>query len=250
VEIDRLSFNSGAEKMPVGINFRAGRERIGMVVNSLVVTEMHTDSPDAWEAISELLRSTESRLESDLAFCRDYPPDPGKHPATTALLKEYVKRVEILLDCSRRGADGMKYLAQNHPYLTNEIQEIEGWIKRRKPNMPLRSLSEEDQDALGDWLIKYASSSYSKARQFVSGVAKSLRPKGAPSKRVQTLKILDARLANGWSYSMLASKMCDCDAKVHNSYCSERIRKRLKELESVLSKYGIHFKPADSVKYP
>jgi hypothetical protein len=140
----------------------------------------------------------------------------------------------------------MKYLAQNHPYLTNEIQEIEGWIKRRKPNMPSRSFSEEDQDALGDWLIKYASSSYSKARQFVSGVAKSLRPKGAPSKRVQTLKILDARVANGWSYAMLASKMCDCDAKVHDAHCSERIRKRLKELESVLAKYDIHFESANS----
>jgi hypothetical protein len=185
-------------------------------------------------------------LESDLAYCRDHPPDPIKHPATTALLREYVKRVELLLDCSRRGPSGMKNLAQNHPNLTSEIQEIQAWIKRRKPNIPSRSFSEEDQDALGDWLIKYASSSYSKARQFVSGVAKSLRPKGAPSKRVQTLKLLDARLANGWSYTKLASKMCDCDAKVHDSYCSERIRKRLKELESVLATYDIHFKPANS----
>jgi hypothetical protein len=203
---------------------------------------MQSDSPDAWQSISEFCRSTESRWERDLAYCRDYPPDPEKHPATFALVAEYVKRLELLLSCSRRGVDGIKDLAQRYPYLTNEIQEIERWIKQRKASAPARSFSEEDQDMLGDWLVKYASSSYSKARQFVSSVAQSLRPKGAPSKRVQTLKLLDARLAHHWSYSVLATKMCDCGAKVHTPHCSERIRKRLRELEPVLKKYGVQIK--------
>ncbi len=191
------------------------------------------------------MHSIEPTLESDLSYCLHHPPCPVKHPATTALIAEYIKRVELLLSRSRMGRDGMKDLAQNHPYLTEEIKEIEQWIKQRKPNASVHGLSEEDQDTLGDWLIKHVSPSYSRARRFVAGVSKSLSKKGAPSKRIHTLKILDARIANGWSYSVVAAKMCDCDKKKHDAHCADSIRKRLKELEEFLTRYGINLKSMD-----
>lgn len=202
-------------------------------------------SSDAWEGISELLRSTEPTFEFDLTYCREHPPDPIKHPATSAIIAAYVMRLEMLLSSSRKGSDGLRDLAHNHPHLTDEIQDFQQWIKQRKPGTPARSFSQEEQDLLGDWLVKHIDASYSRARRFVSGVAKSLSPKGAPSKRVQALKMLDARLANGWSYSKLASEMCDCGGRNHGSHCSERIRKRIKELEAFLDKHGINLKSSD-----
>jgi hypothetical protein len=68
--------------------------------------------------------------------------------------------------------------------------------------------------------------------------------RGAPSKRPETLKLLDARIANHWSYARLASRMCDCGAVQHGELCRERIRKRLKELESYLAKYDIQYRDA------
>jgi hypothetical protein len=35
--------------------------------------------------------------------------------------------------------------------------------------------------------------------------------------------------------------MCDCGAAQHGKLCRERIRKRLKELESYLAKYDIRY---------
>ncbi|MGB6130718.1 MAG: hypothetical protein WBG54_02975 [Acidobacteriaceae bacterium] len=199
---------------------------------------------DAWESLSALMRSVEPHIEESLAYCLEHPPDPQKHPATTALIAEYVKRLQLYLMHSRSGVAGMREQASKHPHLVGEIQEIEKWIKQRKPGTVRQPLPEEHQDLLGDWLVEHVDHSYSKARKFVTSVAKSVSSRGAPNKRPQTLKMLDARIANRWSYRALAAKMCDCGGEQHNEYCSERIRKRIKELEAFLKNFGI------ALKYP
>jgi hypothetical protein len=201
------------------------------------------NGPDAWESLSELVRSIEPQLERDLAYCLANPPDPKKHPATSAVIAEYVRRIQLYLTQSKAGTAGLREQAAQYPNLVIEIQEIEEWIKQRKPGTARRPFSQEDQDLLGDWLVRHADSSYSKARRFVAGVVKSLSKKGAPSKKPETLRMLDARIANGWSYSVLAAKMCDCGAKKHTAHCSERIRKRIKELEGFLKTLGITLQP-------
>ncbi len=201
-------------------------------------------SSSAWQGISDLLRSTEPHFEFDLAYCRAHPPDPKNHPATAALIAEYVKRLEIQLAKSRMGVDGIKELARDYPDLQREIGEIEQWIKRLKPNVAAKRLSPEDEDTIGNWLMKNVDPSFSKAKQFVDAASKSLTKKGAPSKRIETLKMLDARIASGWSYSILAKHMCDCGAREHGALCSERVRKRIKELENFLYRLGINLKPA------
>ena len=67
--------------------------------------------------------------------------------------------------------------------------------------------------------------------------------KGAPSKRPDTLKMMDARILNNWTSKELADHKCDCGAldNVHTAHCEDRIRKRLKELEVFLEKYNISY---------
>ena len=72
---------------------------------------------------------------------------------------------------------------------------------------------------------------------------KNLAGKGAPSKRRETVKMLDARIAKGWSYSQLAKELCDCGATRHTDRCADSIRKRIKELEMFLDKRKISYRP-------
>ncbi len=67
--------------------------------------------------------------------------------------------------------------------------------------------------------------------------------KGAPSKRPDTLKMMDARILNNWTFKELADHKCDCGARnnTHTAYCEDRIRKRIKELETFLEKYSISY---------
>jgi hypothetical protein len=201
------------------------------------------NGPDAWESLSELARSTEPQFEQDLAYCLAHPPDPVKHPATSAVISEYVKRLTLYLVHSKAGAAGLREQAKHHPNLLPELQEIERWIKQRVPGSARRPLPESDQDMLGNWLIKHVDSSYSKARQFVAAVTASLSTKGAPSKKPQTLRMLDARIYRGLSYPKLAAEMCDCDKQKHDQHCADTIRKRIKELEGFLKTLGITLQP-------
>jgi hypothetical protein len=199
------------------------------------------DNPEAWESVAKTIHALAPNFERDLAYFRSHIPDPARHPVTYAVVTAYAQRLEMALEYSRRGVQGLKDQAANHPDLLPEIEAIMRWIKVRKPNPPRGGLSREDEDEIGDWLVKYIEPSYSKARQFIAGISKSLAWKGAPNKRPETIMMLDARIANGWSYATIAAKMCDCGAKKHNEYCRERIRKRIKELESFLRSMGITY---------
>jgi hypothetical protein len=195
--------------------------------------------PDIFGNLAEVLLSIKPVLEERLAFLRAYPPDPKMHPITSALVKAYITRVELQLAGIRDGAGGLQNEYRNHPTLTEELQEIESWIMRREPGTPRRKLTVNDEDALGNWFVGKMGLSYSQARQKIRDTRLHLSGKGAPSKRPETLNMLDARIVNRWSSTELAIRMCDCGAAKHTAHCSERIRKRIKELESALGKYGI-----------
>lgn len=209
------------------------------------------DNPDAWESLSKAVRALEPNFERDLAYFWSHVPDAKRHPASFAVVTAYARRLKLALDLSRRGADGLQDQARNYPDLLHEIEAIMRWIKVPRANAPRGGLTQEDQDVIGDWVVKFVEPSYSKARQFIAGIAKSMTRRGAPNKRPQTLMMLDARIANGWSYTAIASKMCDCGAKKHDEHCRERIRKRIKELEAFLLNMGIAYgPPSPGEKWP
>jgi hypothetical protein len=115
---------------------------------------------------------------------------------------------------------------------------MEDWLLRSEgaTNEPI--FKPEIENFFGNWLVSVGYS-YTETKQMLGGLRRGLSGRGAPSKRPETLRILDARIAHGWSYSRLAVEMCDCGAKQHTSHCAERIRKRIKELEAFLARHKI-----------
>ncbi len=200
------------------------------------------DNPEAWKQLAVTIQGLTPDFERDLAYFHSHIPNSERHPVTYAVVTAYAQRIELALDHARRGVEGLQDQAKNNPNLLPEIEAIMRWIKVRKPNTLRTGLSQEDEDSIGDWLVKFVEPSYSKARQFIAVLRKSMNLKGAPNKRPETLMMLDARIANGWSYAKIASEMCDCGAKKHNEYCRERIRKRIKELEAFLKALGIPYR--------
>lgn len=193
----------------------------------------NTIRPDRWENLADILRSIEPQIEAKIEYWRSHhPTDPNLQPATTAIIRAYVARLELQLSAIRGGPAALKDECENHPSRTEEIQELDSWITRLKPRALRRKMSEQDEDAMGNWFVSKMNYSYSQARRHIKLMREQISDKGAPSKRPETLRMLDARTANGWSYSKIAAQMCDCGAKKHTSHCSERIRKRIKELEA------------------
>jgi len=196
---------------------------------------------DKWEDLADVLRVIEPDLAIKLAYCRSHPPDAVKQPVTSAVVVAYSSQVELELTTIRRGARGLQDQYRQRPWLTDEITQIESWILRRRSGAARRQLTDRDEQALGDWFVSKMGYSYSETRQRLGEMRKLLSGEGAPNRRLETLKMMDARICNGWSYQELARHMCDCGLPTHSDYCAERIRKRIKELEAFLSKYNIDY---------
>jgi len=196
---------------------------------------------DKWVNLADVLRVIEPALETKLVFCRNNPPDPVKQPVTSALVAAYISRVELELATIRRGAKALSDQSRERPTLTEEISRIESWILRRKSGVPRRQLANRDEQAIGDWFVSKMHYSYSETKQMLGEMRQLLSGKGAPDKRPETLKMIDARIYNAWSYPELARRMCDCGSSTHSDHCEDRIRKRIKALEAFLTKYDIKF---------
>lgn len=196
---------------------------------------------DKWVNLADVLRVIEPALETKLLFCRNNPPDPVKQPVTSALVAAYISRVELELATIRRGAPGLLDQSRERPTLTEEIVQIESWILRRKSGVARRQLSDRDEQAIGDWFVSKMNYSYSETNQMLGEMRQLLSGKGAPNKRPETLKMLDARICNAWSYPELARRMCDCGSLTHTDHCEDRIRKRIRALEGFLIRYDIKF---------
>ncbi len=201
---------------------------------------------DKWENLAEILRAIEPNFEAKIRYCRIHAPDPLKQPVTSAIVTAYVYRLELALSAIRGGGHGLKDEANNRPDSAQEIQEFESWILRRKRGIPRRKLTEKDEDALGDWFVSKQGYSYSETRRMMEQLRDLQSGKGAPHKRPEALKLMDARIANNWTYKELASRMCDCESidGAHTAHCEDRLRKRIGEVESFLAKYKIvYFRP-------
>jgi hypothetical protein len=154
------------------------------------------ENPEAWESLSVIIRGLAPNFERDLVYFRSHVPDPERHPVTYAVVTAYTQRLELALDHSQRVVQGLQDQAKNNPNLLLEIRAIMRWIKVRKANVPHGGLTQEDQDAIGDWLVRFVEPSYSKARHFIDELSKSMTGRGAPNKRPQTLTMMDSRIAN------------------------------------------------------
>jgi hypothetical protein len=196
---------------------------------------------DRLENLAEVLRAIEPDLELKLAFCQKKPPDPATQPVTSSIVAAYISRLELELTSIRSGARGLQDQFREQPNLIREINEIESWIARRRPGVPRRQLTDQDAEVLGDWYVSKMGYSYSETNRRIAEIRKLLGGRGAPNKRPETLKMFDARVANGWSYQEIADHMCDCGSRTHAGHCADRIRKRIKELEAFLIKYKISY---------
>ena len=194
---------------------------------------------DKWENLADVLRPLVVDLEAKLTHCRSHPPSPLKQPVTNAVIAAYITLLEVELAAIREGARGLQHQFRERPKLTNEITQIESWILRRKSGVARPQLTDRDEQALGDWFVGKMGFSYSETKQWFEQARQLLSGKGAPNKRPETLRMLDARIYNNWSYAELARHMCDCGSSAHDEHCAERIRKRIKELEAFLTKHKI-----------
>jgi hypothetical protein len=192
------------------------------------------------ERANKYLRVVSIGYEKIAAYWRANSPDLKKRPITSALVAVYVARLEIQTSAAGGGLHSLRAARENHPALYSDLQELGSWLEPLEPAHLNPKVTENNEGVLGDLLVSYLGFSYSEARTLLRKQGQP--PKGAPNKRALTLAMLDARIVNGWSYAKLASKMCECPLKTHNDLCRERIRKRIKELETVLSKYEIQYR--------
>jgi hypothetical protein len=199
--------------------------------------------PDLLEKLAEIMHAIAPELARKVAHLKNHVPDPIKNPVVYALHGAYLSRLEMQLSYIRRGKEGMIEEHRDHPNLLPEIQEFEAWVLRRKTTAK-KQLTEEQAETLGNWLVSIGRS-YSETKNSLRQIGSSIAGRGAPNKRSDTLKMLDAKIANSWSYRQLAEKMCDCGAEKHTEHCAERIRKRLKELGEFLQKYDIVYRPPE-----
>jgi len=169
-------------------------------------------------------------------YTREHLPDPIQKPISHAIAKELIARLERHIKAIREGGASIEQEFGDRPgELIRDTLELETLFigKNKSPSFPKAAHS-----IIGDLLVS-AGKSYTETRRDLEEIEQFFTYLGAPTKRPETLKLLDAKIANHWSYRTLAREMCDCGANKHNEYCSERIRKRIKELKSFLTKYGI-----------
>ena len=198
--------------------------------------------PDRWEKLAEVMRAVEPDLQRRIVHLQINPPDPVNQPVSSALVRAYLSRLEIYIDAIRGGAKGLSDHYRDHPTLLQELQEMETWIFRKKAAGKKTELTAADEDVIGDWLVS-TGRSYSETKQMLRRMRQFLTGRGAPNKRPETLRIMDARISHAPSYKQLASKMCDCGLPQHTEHCEERIRKRIKELKKFLAKYTLSYCP-------
>jgi hypothetical protein len=169
-------------------------------------------------------------------YTRRHLPDPTQNPISNAIAKELIARLERHVKAIHEGGEGVEREFGDRPgELVRETLELETLFvgKHKSPSFP-----ESAHKAIGNFFVS-SGKSYSETRDILKEIEQFFTYLGAPSKRPEALRFLDAKVANRWSYRTLAGKMCDCGASKHTEYCSERIRKRIKELKSFLTKYGI-----------
>jgi hypothetical protein len=196
---------------------------------------------DKWENLAEVLRVLEPDLEMKLAYCRSHPPNLQTQPVSSAVVAAYISLLELELTTIRRAARGLQDQFRERPTLTDEITQIESWILRRKSGEARRQLTDRDEQALGDWFVSKMGFSYSDTKRYLRQARQLLSGKGAPNKKPETLRMLDARICNDWSYPEIARRMCDCGSLMHTEHCAERIRKRIKGLEAFLTERNINY---------
>jgi hypothetical protein len=199
-----------------------------------------------WQKLAQAISVVAPFLARRVAYHQNNLPDSRTQPVSFALVKSFLSQIERHLAAIRAGVDGMKREFGDDPVrpgrLLKETLEMESWlIPKRKPDSS--KLTERIEDAMGNMFVSVGKMSYAEARFVLREMQQfsATHRRGAPSKRPETLKLLDARIANRWSYARLASKMCDCGATQHGELCRERIRKRLKELESYLKERNIQY---------
>jgi hypothetical protein len=179
------------------------------------------------------------RLGDDAAHLESSLVDPKTKPVTYAMTIAYISRLRAhkakLLEFATTG-DGERLSEPGIFEITKWIPEL----RREKGQIESPSL-EQLEDVFGDLYVSVGRT-YSETKKLLSEIHTGLpRMQGPPGKRSEAVKMLDAIIANGWSYSRTAKEMCDCGKARHDDKCTDLVRKRIRELESFLDEQGIEY---------
>ena len=138
-------------------------------------------SPNQWEDLADMVRSVEPLIAAKIEFWRSHPSDPKTQPATTAIIRAYVARLEFQLSSVRGGVAGLKYQFWSYPRLTEDTQELESWITRLKPLAQRKNLSEKDEEAMGNWFVSKMGYSYSQAKHHINLMREQISERERPT---------------------------------------------------------------------
>lgn len=188
----------------------------------------------ASESLAENLSREIYRLSSAL-------PDGEAKPVSRAMTLAYVSRLQSCksdLEQYAAGTSAGDDIAELSRRLA--LFEIPKWIPDLTDQR--RKISQEElENTFGDFYVSVGRS-YSETKRILQEMQKaSLARDGPAGKRAEAVKMLDAIIANGWSYARTAREMCDCGSNRHSPKCADRVRKRIRELENFLAKEGIEY---------
>src|SRR5271157_2295052 len=155
-----------------------------------------------WAKLTVVARTVEPFFTRKVVYHKNNLPDQRTQPVSHALARAFLSRLERQLDAIHAGPEGMRQEFGNDPgRVLTETLEMETWfIAPRKPS-PFK-LTEKLEDAMGNMFVS-SGMSYAEARVILRKMQQFSFGRGAPSKRPETLKLMDARIANHWSYSQL-----------------------------------------------
>lgn len=195
---------------------------------------MTPDQPS--DKVNAVLRGIDRHLSKRIAYHWENLPDAQRQPVSYAIAMWFIATTDRQLTAIRAGSTAIKQeLGERPGAAIRAVFEMESWLV---PRIKQSKLTDKAEDIIGNLLVS-SGLTYGEAR-YLTRLMQQV-PGGAPSKRPQTLKLMDAKIANRWSYAKLTMKMCDCQERTHDEKCVERIRKRIAELQRILVNHGINY---------
>ena len=155
----------------------------------------------------------------EVAQIRGNLPDRNLHPTWYALVTEYCRRREVVLDELAAGRDpSADALAA--------MLELRSWVMA-------------DEDRPGEFASSLARYGMSATEaEAVLDRATDKKP-GRPVSRRQAFVNSYEMQQRGASYRQIATATCNCERMEHNKYCVEAVRQGIQSVRKLLEKYQL-----------
>ena len=175
------------------------------------------------------LRACEPSIRARQRELIESRPNPMEQPVRYFLIEAWLNRVSAVLS----GLDSQEWTVPPNQ-LATELGELEGWLiaKPAEQNNNFSTLG----GTIGNLLVSNGCS-FTEAQRLLKRF--KVGRKGAPPKyRIGTVAALDLRTTRNCTWAKITRLFCGCGRPKHDDLCQDRVRKRVRELEEVLEKYG------------